>query len=57
MRLVKYRDAGMHTYTYFYVNSENRTLSPFFDSETDAKKWLDEQLNNFDNWKANKQFV
>lgn len=41
MRLVKYRDAGMNTYTYFWVNEEERLSSPFFDSEKDAHDWLE----------------
>ena len=43
MKLVKYRDAGMHTYTYFFVNSDDRTISPFFDSEKEADEWMNEQ--------------
>lgn len=49
MQLVKYRDAGMHTYTYFYVNDDNKTLSPFFDSETEAVTWLQEKLEQIKN--------
>ena len=36
MRLIKYRDAGMHTYTYFWVDENERMCSPFFDSEKEA---------------------
>ena len=43
MRLVKYRDVGMHTYTYFWVDSNDRMVSPFFDSESAAVKWSDQQ--------------
>lgn len=57
MKLVKYRDAGMHTYTYFYVNSEDRTISPFFNTEKEAEAWLNEQIDKFDNWKANKDIT
>lgn len=57
MKLVKYRDAGMHTYTYFYVNEDNRTVSPFFDSDRDAEAWLKENTDQFDNWKASKDIV
>ena len=39
--LVKYRDAGMNTYTYFWKNSDNHTISPFFNSESDAQDWMD----------------
>ena len=45
MRLVKYRDAGMSTYTYFWVNESERLSSPFFDSEKDALDWIDNERN------------
>jgi|LakMenEpi03Aug12_release.lakeMendotaPanAssembly.Ray.scaffolds.fasta_scaffold378688_1 hypothetical protein len=57
MKLVQYRDAGMHTYTYFYVNDKNVTISPFFNSDKEAEEWLKEQANKFDNWKASKDFA
>jgi hypothetical protein len=41
MTLVKYRDAGMNSYTYFYKNKDNHTISPFFDSEREAEEWLE----------------
>lgn len=37
--LVKYRDAGMQTYTYFWKNETNQMVSPFFDSEAEAIDW------------------
>lgn len=40
MRLIKYRDAGMHTYTYFWV-CDDKVISPYFDSEDEAKEWAD----------------
>ena len=57
MKLVQYRDAGMHTYTYFYINEKNVTVSPFFNSEKEADDWLREQADKFDNWKASKDCV
>jgi len=54
MTLVKYRDAGMNTYTYFYKNSENKISSPYFDSEKEAEEWLQKKIDEFDNWKASK---
>ena len=42
MDLVKYRDAGMTTYTWFYVNEQQHPVSPFFDSETEAKAWFNQ---------------
>lgn len=41
--LVKYRDAGMATYTYFWKNEEERVVSPFFDSEKEAYAWIKTQ--------------
>ena len=46
MKLVKYRDAGMNTYTYFWVNEKDRMISPFFDSENDAIKWSNDGNND-----------
>lgn len=40
LTLVKYRDSGMHTYTYFWKNEEERIASPFFDSEADAMEYI-----------------
>lgn len=47
MQLVKYRDAGMNSYTYFWKNSKNQTISPFFDSEKEANDWMKEKYENF----------
>lgn len=47
MELVKYRDAGMRTYTYFWVR-DKKTISPYFDSETDAYKWRDDVTQRLD---------
>lgn len=44
MKLVKYRDTGMNTYTYFWTNSAGHISSPFFDSEDQAQEWLTVQL-------------
>ena len=41
MKLIKYRDAGMQTYTYFWTKDTGGTISPFFDSEQEANDWLD----------------
>ncbi len=41
--LVKYRDAGMSTYTYFWKNEEERVVSTFFDSEKEALDWIKTQ--------------
>lgn len=57
MKLIKYRDAGMPTFTYFWVNSEERCISPFFDTEREANAWLAEQQDQYDNWKPNKDIA
>jgi hypothetical protein len=45
MQLVKYRDAGMSTYTYFWKNRNNQMVGPFFDSEKEATDWMKEQTD------------
>jgi len=42
MDLVKYRDAGMTTYTWFYVNENKHMVSPYFDSEQEARAWFNQ---------------
>ena len=44
MELVKYRDAGMSTYTWFWVDSLGNIRSPFFDTEDQAQEWMRERL-------------
>ena len=41
--LVKYRDVGMQTYTYFWKDENNYMVSPFFDSEAEALDWTNEK--------------
>jgi hypothetical protein len=43
MKLIKYRDAGMSTYTYFWKNEEDKLSSPFFDTDTEAMSWLSDK--------------
>ena len=40
MELVKYRDAGLPTYTYFWVDQKNRVAGPYFNSQQEAEDWL-----------------
>lgn len=47
MTLVKYRDAGMHTYTYFWVDENNRVKSPYFNTDTEAYEWMEKQSEDF----------
>jgi hypothetical protein len=37
-KLIRYRDAGMHSYTYFWT-IDGRVVSPYFDHEDQAKEW------------------
>jgi hypothetical protein len=48
MELVKYRDAGLPTYTYFWVTPENRVVGPYFNSEQEARDWLAQNSANED---------
>lgn len=43
MKLVKYRDAGMNTHTYFWKNDNNSTISPYFDTDKEALSWATEK--------------
>jgi hypothetical protein len=45
MKLIRYRDAGMNTYTYFWKNSEHRVASPYFDTEQEAQEWYGDKLS------------
>ena len=39
VELIKYRDAQMDAYTYFWINKNNQVVSPYYDSESEAKQW------------------
>ena len=41
--LIKYRDVGMASYTYFWKNENNQISSPFFNSEAEALAWTNEK--------------
>jgi hypothetical protein len=43
LELIKYRDGGMASYTYFWKNENNQLSSPFFNSETEALDWVKEK--------------
>ena len=45
IELIKYRDAGMQTYTYFWKNENGQMVSPFFDSEAEAMAWTNEKTD------------
>lgn len=44
--LIRYRDAGMHTYTYFWIDERKRTVSPFFDTDKEAFDWIENENRN-----------
>jgi len=48
MKLIRYRDAGMHTHTYFWADSNHRVISPYFDSEDEAKHWCEDKITALD---------
>lgn len=56
MKLIKYRDAGMHTYTYFWVNDRDKVISPYFDSEEQANEWI-KSHEEITPWKSMKRDV
>ena len=41
--LIKYRDIGMASHTYFWKDEHDRVASPFFDREEDALAWTKEK--------------
>jgi hypothetical protein len=43
IELIKYRDIGMASYTYFWKNSNDNIVSPFFNSEAEAMEWSNEK--------------
>jgi hypothetical protein len=60
-KLISYRDAGLPTFTYFWINDEERVVSPYFDSEQEAQTWMtthgklkyesfDEYFNEIENY-------
>ena len=49
MTLTKVRDTGMNSYTWFWIDDNKKIVSPYFDSEEEAKKWHE---TVWDNWKA-----
>jgi hypothetical protein len=50
MKLIQYRDAGLHTYTYFWVNEDNKVISPYFDTAAEAEKWM----QSWEEWKPSR---
>jgi len=40
IKLIKYRDAGLPTYTYFWTR-DNKVFSPYSDSEEEANAWIE----------------
>lgn len=48
MKLIRYRDAGMHTHTYFWTDSNHRVASPYFDTEQKAQEWCGDKVTALD---------
>jgi len=45
MELIKYRDAGMATYTYFWVDQHQRVCSQYFNSVDEAMEWSKTEID------------
>jgi hypothetical protein len=45
MELIKYRDAGMATYTYFWVDEHKRVCSPYFNTTDEAMDWSTTEID------------
>ena len=43
--LIKYRDIGMTTHTYFWTK-DKKIISPFFNDEKEAREWLNKLFDN-----------
>lgn len=39
-KLISYRDSGLPTFTYFWINDEEKVCSPYFNSEAEAQAWM-----------------
>lgn len=48
MKLIKYRDWGMPSHTYFWVNDDDQILSPYFDNQEEAEQWMLTQQQKLD---------
>jgi len=44
--LVRYRDIGMSTYTYFWITEDKNTISPYMDSKEEALQWATDNIPN-----------
>lgn len=40
MILDSFKDIGLHTYTYYWIDSDKKVISPFFESSKLANKWF-----------------
>lgn len=45
MELIKYRDTGMATYTYFWVDDHKRVCSPYFNTTDEAMDWSTTEID------------
>jgi hypothetical protein len=45
MELIKYRDAAMATYTYFWIDQHKRVCSPYFNTNAEAMDWSTTEID------------
>jgi hypothetical protein len=45
MELIKYRDAGMSTYTYFWIDQHKQVCSPYFNTTDEAMEWSNTEID------------
>lgn len=48
MKLIKYRDYQDTDYIYFWINESESIISPNFNTEDEAEKWLKDIINGGD---------
>ena len=53
MKLIKYLESEMTEHVYFYVDINEMPVSPTFNSESEAEKWLAQ----WDSFKPNKDLA
>lgn len=46
MRLDKVRDWGGNSFTWFWRDAQDKIVSPYFDTKTQAEQWLQNSVEN-----------
>lgn len=49
MKLIRYKEMQGETYIWFWVNDEQKAISPDFTDRVDAMKWYGQQIRE---WQA-----